>query len=180
MGGRLARARSSVLGVSLLTTAAYVLLLGMMRLTGHHVGPPMVVLAGLLGLLVGGDTAWQRRQRRHEEREAGGPDVLAAAYAACRLGERPPDPSLAAAARVWLQRRARRRHRNSKWATYVCAAGCAAGVVGGLVAHRPLGYGVAVLAAVLAVAQPLNERSFTQYFAQADAVLAPGPGEGPA
>jgi phage shock protein PspC (stress-responsive transcriptional regulator) len=179
-GSVVARVRSSVLGVSLLTAAAYLLFLGAMRLTGHRVGLPLIVTAGALGVLVGGNTAWERRRRRQVEHEAGGSEVVAAAEMACRLGERPADPSLASAARVWLQRRAQQRRRNSRWVMIACVAGVVAGLAVGFGAHRPLGYGFAVLTGVLAVAQPLNERAFTRYFDRADAVLAAGHDDRPA
>lgn len=41
-------------------------------------------------------------------------------------------------------------------------AGVLAGLAVGFGAHRPLRYGFAVLAAVLAVTKPLNERSFAR------------------
>jgi hypothetical protein len=167
----IARIRSSAAGASILAALAYLFFLGVMRSTGHAVGPMSIGMAGALGLVVGADIAWKRSSRRRAEREAGGPAVLAVADRACRYGERPADPALAAAARVWVRHRVELRRRSSRRAAAVCMAGVVVAVVVGAAAHRPLGYGVAVLFGVLAVAQPLNERDFRRYYARAEAVL---------
>jgi hypothetical protein len=171
----IARVRSSAVGASILAALAYLLLLGVMWSTGHPVGPGTIAAAGLVALVVGADIARKRSSQRRAERDAGGPAVLAAADRACRHGERPADPALAAAARAWVRRRAEFRRRSSRWAAAAWVAGAVAAVAVGAAAHRPLGYGVAVLCGVLAVAQPINERDFRRYYARADAVLRGDP-----
>lgn len=173
--GVLSRVRSSALGTAVLFTVLYLVFLAVMGWTGHRVGPGLLVVAVLGGALVASDTAWRRRQDRQAEQDAGGPEVLAAADRAARLGERPADPALAAAARDWLRLRAERRSRSARWAMLACAAGAVAALAVGLVTAQPLGYGVAVVLAFFAVALPLNERSFTRWFTEADAVLGADP-----
>ena len=148
---------------------------GVMRLAEPDVGRSSLVVVGVLALLAGASSAAERRRQRREERKAGGAEVLVAVDRACRFGERPVEPRLASAARAWIQQRARYRRRMTRWAVSAFAAGVAAGLAVGYAGHRPVGYGIAVLFGLLAVAQPLNERSFTRYLAQADDVLRDGP-----
>src|SRR5918993_2519421 len=171
---RLSRARSSPAGAFLIGAAAASL--GFVLGRWAHDGDSRTRWSTLavLALAVGTASMLGRLWERRYERAAGGPEVLAAVDRAARHGERPADPLLTDAGRKWLRRRTLVRRRLLRWRVVAAVAVTVAALVVAVAADQPLGYGIAAVAGLIAVALPLNERSFTGYLDRADAVLRGG------